>query len=197
MRRMRPRLAFLSLPTYVVQIMLFCLLGALVGVPGLGQTKQPSIKIGSHEITLGMQADKLVASLRPDYTVSPVEETPLRQWFVSMGTEKDALSVGIIYARGNTVVGVKHSLLERDIGSPQDIFDALFDAASRLPDEGRNTCVVTTWTGYLPKAASLSKAAIYLSCGAYRISLLRNEFKSVDGKEVAGYLAWEEIGRTD
>jgi hypothetical protein len=88
-------------------------------------------------------------------------------------------------------------LFEREIDSPQDIFNALFDAWLKLSDEGRNTCVVTTWTGYLPGAASLSKAAVHLSCGAYRISLLRNEFKSIDGEAVAGYSAWEEFGTTD
>ncbi len=192
---MKSRLAFLSLQAYPARIMLFCLVGALVGVPGVGQTKQPSVKIGSHEMTLGMQADKLVALLLKDYNVSPSDEAPLRLWLVSKA--KDTETLGIIYARGNNVVGIKHLLLEREIDSSQDIFDALFDAASRLPDEGRNTCVVTTWTGYLPGAASLSKAAIHLSCGAYGISLLRNEFKGADGKEVAGYLAWEEIGTTD
>jgi len=41
MRCMKPRLAFLSLPAYPARIMLFCLLGTLVSVPALGQTKQP------------------------------------------------------------------------------------------------------------------------------------------------------------
>lgn len=175
---------------------LFCVIGVTVAVSGLGQPKQPFIKIGNYEITLGMSADKLLALLRETYVVTPYhEDTPVREWFVS--TDKNALAVGTIYVKGNTVVGVDHLLLDRDVDSSQDIFDALFAASLKLSNEGRNTCVVTTWTGYLPDPPSLSKASILLNCGVYRISLLRNEFKASDGKALAEYLAREELGTTD
>ena len=175
---------------------LFSLLGILVAVPGLCQTNKPFIKIGNYEITLGMSSDKLLSLLRQDYVVMPYhEDTPVRGWFVS--TEKNALPLGTIYIKDNAVVGVDHLLLDRDLTSSQDIFDALFAAASKLSDEGRNTCVATTWTGYVPAPPSLSKAAVLLNCGAYRMSLLRNEFKTVDGKAAAAYLAREELGTTD
>jgi hypothetical protein len=192
---MKPPIALPSLQTHLARIVLLCTLAVLASVSVLGQTKQPYIKIGSHEVNLGMPTDKLVTLLLRDYKVSPSDEAPVRLWFVS--TAKDTETLGIIYSKGNTVVGIKHLLLERDTDSPQDIFDALFAASSRLSNEGRNTCVVTTGTAYLPGEVGLSKATVQFSCGAYRIILLRNEFKGARGNEVAGYSVWEEIGSTD
>jgi hypothetical protein len=177
---------------------LYCLLGILVAMPGLGQTAQPFIKIGNYEITLGMSADKVLASLRQDYTLMPLhEDTPVREWFVSAGKNAETLTLGSIYVKGNIVVGVDHVLLDREVDTSQDMFDALFAASSKLSDEARNTCVVTRWTAYLPAPTSLSKAVVYLNCGTYRISLLRNEFKTADGKAHDAYLAREELGTTD
>lgn len=183
---------------YPARVVLFCLLGRVVAVPGQNQTKQPFIKIGNYEITLGMSADKLLAMLRQDYTLTPLhEDTPVREWFVSAGKNTETLTLGSIYVKGNIVVGVDHLLLDREVDTSQDMFDALFAASSKLSDEGRNTCVVRRWTDYLPAPTSLSKAVVYLKCGTYRISLLRNEFKTSDGKAHAGYLAREELGTTD
>jgi hypothetical protein len=177
---------------------LFCILGILVAAPGMSQTKQPFIKIGNCEITVGMSADKLLALLRQDYTLTPLhDDTPVREWFVSAGKNTETLTLGSIYVKGNIVVGVDHLLLDREVDTSQDMFDALFAASSKVSDEGRNTCVVTRWASYMPAPTSLSKAVVYLNCGTYRISLLRNEFKTSDGTAHASYLAREELGTTD
>jgi hypothetical protein len=174
---------------------LLCVIGLTVAVPGLGQPKQPFIKIGNSEITLGMPADKILALLRQDFTVICYhEDAPVQEWLVSAG--KNTLPFGTVYVKANKVFGVDHLLLGREVVSSEDIFDALFAASLKLSNEGQNTCVVTTWTGYLPDPR-LSKASILLNCGVYRISLLRNEFKGSDGKDLTGYLAREELGTTD
>jgi hypothetical protein len=98
--------------------------------------------------------------------------------------------------RDQVVVGVEHEILERESESANDIFDALFMVSSKLMNEHKNSCYIETGTGYLPDA-HLSKAYLNLTCSPYRVVLLRNEFKSTDGKLIDGFIAREELGETD
>jgi hypothetical protein len=123
----------------------------------LAKAATPSVKIGRHEITLGLPADKLIAELQQDYAVESENTDQSHKWFVSAG--KNTIPIGVVYARGNAVTGVEYMLRGRETNSPQDLFDALFEAAAKLSEEGRNTCAITTWSGYVADA-SLTKAGI-------------------------------------
>jgi len=161
----------------------FILIGSLLAMDCrlvLGQTKVASVKIGTHEISVGMPADRTIAALREDFKVEPLPDTPPlsfadRHWMVL--NKKDLAFLAFIYTNGNTVVAFEHQLFERDLKSGQDIFNALFETSSKLSREARNTCVVTTWTDYKTTLGlGLSKAEIIFNCGAYRIRLQRTEF---------------------
>ena len=188
LRRMNP-----DVHDWSVRLMLACLIWALTCVPGMSQTRQATLEIGSHVISLGAPVDTVISKLQKDYTVTVGANSSLRSWSVSTGN-KDRLPFGTIYAKGSTVVGISKVVLGREIHSSGDIFEALFEAASELDAKKRNDCVVTTITAYV---AGISKASIHLSCGEYRIYLLRNEFETSKGDVLVSYLIMEELGTTD
>ena len=165
--------------------------------PGFGQIRERNaLEIGNHVISLGAPVDGVISDLQRDYTVTVGAKSPLRSWLVSTG-DKFTMPFGAVYAKGDRVVGIDHLVLGREINSSQDIFDALFDASSKLAAREHTACVVTTSTAYEAAAAGLSKAAIHLSCGAYRVRLQRNEFKSLKGEALTSYMVWEELGAND
>lgn len=172
-----------------VRFILIGLLLALDGASALSQTKQASVEIGGHEIALGMPADQVVGALRENWRVEAGGKPPIHEWLVSDGNEHK-LPFGLVYAKGNVVVGVEYLLFTRELISAQDVFDALFEASLKISQERRNNCVVTTWTGYT--SPGLDKSAINFTCGAYRIRLQRNQFQGA-----ASYMVWEELGTTD
>jgi hypothetical protein len=161
---------------------------------GFAQAVTPSIKIGDHEITVGLPADRVIASLQNDYAVQPDRSTPPRKWVVSAG--KDTIPIGVVYARGNTVTGIQYMLKGRETDSAQDVFDVLFEAVSKLSAEGRNTCALTTWSGYVAEA-SLNKAGISFNCGVYQLDLRRIQITGADTKTATGCMLWESLGATD
>jgi hypothetical protein len=158
-----------------------------------GQTVVPSVEFGKLRIALGLPADKTVAALQQDYAIHSDESAPLHKWVVSK--KKDTFPIGVVYANGNSVVGIQYMLQERETNSTQDVFDALFGVASKLSSEGRNTCAVTNWSGYVP-SASLNKAGVSFDCGAYHVELKRIQI-TTDGQTTTGYMVWESLGATD
>ena len=167
---------------------------AVCSSAGFAQAVPPSIKIGDHEITVGSPADKVIASLQKDYALEPDGSTPPRKWVVSAG--KYTIPIGVVYARGNTVIGIEYMLNERELDSAQEVFDALYGAASKLSAESKNSCALTTWSGYVP-SPSLNKAGISFNCGVYQLELKRIQVSGTDGKTATGYMVWESLGTTD
>jgi hypothetical protein len=166
--------------------------------PIQGQTRPPSVELGGVNITIGMPADKLLATLRGKYTVLVFDDKPpLHHWLVSNGPVKDNEPFGLVNARGNTVVGISKLLLEHVTDSTQDIFDALFDASSKFEEEGRNRCTATTSTGYVPGPATLNNAAVSFTCEPYRLIIIRNALTTTDDKPLVGYRIYEKLGATD
>jgi hypothetical protein len=163
-----------------------------------GQTRPPSVELGGVNITIGMPADKLLATLRGKYTVLVSEDKPpLHRWLVSNGSVKDNEPFGVVNVRANTVIGISKLLLEHATDSAQGIFDALFDASSKLEVEGRNRCTATTSTGYVPGPATLNNAAVSFACEPYRLIIIRNALTTTDDKPLVGYRIYEKLGATD
>ena len=162
-------------------------------LPGMSQTRPASLAIGHHVVSLGAPVNEVIGDLQKEYTVTAGANSPLRFWVVSKG--KDKLPLGRIYAKGDTVVGIASLTLGRDFNSTRDMFDALFEAYSKLAADERNSCMVnTSKEGYL---SGLGKAGIRLSCGAYRVYLLRHEFQTNDARTLVSYLVMEELGTTE
>jgi hypothetical protein len=156
----------------------------------------PSVSLGPIKITLGAPEDKTLAQLRQLYQNVNLETdpgAPIRQWVVASGKERYSSPKVDVYAKNNRIVGAEYS---QDIVSTDDAFDALFALSSKLSDEGRKTCQISTWTGYMPAqpGLSLNKASVALECGAYQITLLRNQFKDYNGQLVSGYILFESCG---
>lgn len=171
---------------------------AVCVAPGIAQTVKPSIEIGTHKITIGLAADQVIAALQRDYAVQPGQGTGegvvVHKWLVSAG--KNTVPIGVVYARGNSISGVEYMLKGRESDSAQDIFDDLYQAASKLSAEGQARCAIETWSGYVAEA-SLNKAGITFSCGAYQVDFRRIEITEGSGKSITGYMVWESLGITD
>lgn len=161
---------------------------------GSAQSASPEIRIGSHTIALGVPVDGVIASLEKDYSVQPDQQAPTRSWSVSLG--RFFQPIGTIYARGNSVVGVQFMLKGRESNSAQDLFDDLYEAASKLSAEGHSACRLTTWAGYVAESSS-NKVGISFNCGVYQIDLRRIQNTGSDGKVSTGYAIWESLGVTE
>ena len=171
-----------------------CSLSTLRGCPLLAQDAAPNVVIGSTTVRIGMSVDAVTTQLQARFQTSNHPSKPVSQvWVLVSGKE---LPFAVLYVRNQVVVGVEHEILERESESANDIFDALFMVSSKLMNEHKNSCHIETGTGYLPDA-HLSKAYLNLTCGPYRVVLLKNEFKSTDGKLIDGFIAREELGDTD
>jgi hypothetical protein len=177
-----------------VRLMLMCILGMVTAcLPGMSQTRPAALAIGQHVISLGAPVQEVIKDLQKDYTVTPGANSTVRSWVVAKG--KDKLLLGRIYAKDDTVVGIASLVLGRDFNSARDMFDALFDASSKLDANERNSCTVaTSKEGYL---SGLGKAGIRLSCGAHRVYLLRHESQTNDARVLVSYLVMEELGTTE
>jgi hypothetical protein len=162
--------------------------------PLVAQDRGASITIGTTVVRIGMPVDTVIAQLQGQFKVSYHGKPPVTQiWISSNGRE---YPFATLYIRDRAVIGIDHDLLERDIETSDDMFDALFKVSSKVQDEHRADCRVESGTSYLPDAG-LSKAFVNLNCGPYRVVLLRNQFKSSEGKLLSGYVAREELGQTD
>ena len=153
----------------------------------------PSVSLGITKVTMGAQEDKTIAQLKQTYQNVNLESepsSPIRQWIIASGKEIYSSPSVNIYARNNRIIGAEFS---QEIVSTDDAFDALFGLASKLSDEGRKTCQISTWTGYFPNFG-LSKASVALECGVYQVTLLRNQFKDTTGQLVSGYVLLESFG---
>jgi hypothetical protein len=153
----------------------------------------PSVSLGSVKVTLGTQEDKTIAQFQQKYqNVNLVTEpsAPIREWMIASGKERYSSPNVDVYAKNNRIIGAQFS---QEIVSTDAAFDSLFTIASKLSDEGRTTCQISTGTGYLPDAG-LSKASVALECGVYQVTLLRNQFKDSTGQLISGYLLLESFG---
>jgi hypothetical protein len=160
------------------------------------QQPMPSVSLGITKVTMGAPEDKTIAQLKRTYQNVNLESepsAPIRQWIIASGKERYSSPSVTIYAKNNRIIGAEFS---QEIVSTDDAFDAIFALASRLSDEGRKACQISTWTGYspIPQGPSLSKATVALECGAYQVTLLRNQFKDSNGQLVSGYTLFESFG---
>jgi hypothetical protein len=178
---------------YTRNATLLILLAVCLGT-GSAQTAPPAIKIGTHDIALGLPADEVIAALAKDYSVQANQDSPTRRWSVSPG--KFFQPIATVYAKGNSIVGVQYMLRGRESNSAQDVFDDLYEAASKLSAEGHSACKLTTWAGYVAESSS-AKVGISFNCGVYQIDLRRVQITSLDGKVTTGYAIWESLGLTE
>jgi hypothetical protein len=162
--------------------------------PILAQDRAASVTIGTTAVRIGMSVDDAIAKLQVTFNVSYHGTPPVTQIWIS--TNASHLPFATLYVRDRAVVGIEHDLLERETETTDDIFDALFKVASKLQDEHKGDCRIETGTSYLPDAG-LAKAFVNMSCGPYRVVLLRNQFKSADGQFLSGYIVREELGQTE
>ncbi len=154
----------------------------------------PAVVIGQTTIRLGMAADAAAAQLQTQYRVSVHGAAPTSQlWMTTAG---NSFPLAVLFVHDRVVVGIEHNLLDREIESSDDLFNALFTVSAKLADEHRATCQLDTGSAYLADAR-LSKAFVTMNCGPYRVVVLRNEFKDADGKSIAGYIVREDLGQTD
>jgi len=170
------------------------LLLALNGVPALSQTKPLSIQVGGHEVYLGMPVAQVVSDLSAENFRVQAEaadaKLPLRAWWIWGPPAGDwAYTFAVIYARSNTVVGVDHRTSE--VETTHDVFNALFGAASKLSQQGRNPCNIGPRSNYLSNG---NVAGVQLDCGGFHIELTRTEFTDDKGKLITTYEVWESIG---
>ena len=157
------------------------------------QQPMPSVSLGNIKVTLGALEDKTIAQFQQKYQNVNLESepsAPIRKWMVASGKERNSSPSVSIFAKNNRIIGAEFL---QEIVSTDDAFDALFALASKLSDEGRKACQISTWTGYFPDVG-LSKASVALECGAYQVTLLRNQFKNTTGQLVSGYLLLESFG---
>jgi len=175
--------------------LIVCLFVVVWSAQSQGQSAEPSVLLGSHKIRLGVAADKLFATLEPDFMVQTVKTADGSHTLLWVGHDKMDLPVGEIYAKGNVVVGVDYLLSGREIHTAQEVFSSMYAAASKLSDEGRNTCTVTNNTTTVPP--DLSKSAVFFSCGVYEVRLQRNDFQAKDGNTLTSFMVWVTLGNTD
>ena len=160
----------------------------------LTASNAPGVVIGKTTIRLGMAGDTVAAQLQTQYQVSMHGTAPGNQlWLTTTGSR---FPFAVLYLHDHVVVGVEHEILEREIETEDDLFNALFTVSARLADEHSATCQLDTGSGYVPDAG-LTKAFVTMNCGPYRVVVLRNGFKGTDGKSEVGYIIREELGQTD
>lgn len=157
------------------------------------------MKLGSHVIALGMPAREALADVKEDFNVStcsppsPIDPLSFCTWV--LWKRDPAECVGTIVVRNNRVIQVSRLLFERELKSTQDVFDALFEAASSFPKMTRSSCTVSTQSAY---AASDDKngpgatVVIRLWCGQSGVALERNTFG--EGTAYTRYEAWWILG---
>ena len=167
----------------------------LIAVSALfGETQPGELAIGETKIALGMSADRAVAALRGHFEVDAASENPIHQWFV-ITQEKPQEMVGVICVKQNAVVGIEHLIFSQSLRSTEDMFGALYDAASRLSENKRNACELSTWTKYDPIGVRI--AGVHIHCGVYGLRLVRDQYKSDnDNLSGTGYSLWEDLGNT-
>lgn len=174
--------------------LLFCSILALTCITGLSQTNRPSLRIGTHEITLGMPADAALAVLRQDFEVYPTsrdsQEPHKRQWTVFI--KKPATRVGEVYADEKSVIGVTHLVFEKELKSAQDVFEALYKLST---EHAQTACRLSEWTAYTP-GVHASSAVVLFACGEFRIRLVRSHFTSDNAGESnePDFEVWEDLG---
>jgi hypothetical protein len=173
---------------------------SLLALPGLIQAQDVlSMKLGSHVIALGMPAREALADVKEDFNVStcsppsPIDPLILCSWVL---WERDTgEAVGTIVVRNNRVIQISRLLFDRELKSTQDVFDALFEAASSFPK--RSSCTVSTDSIYGAsdvngKHSSGAQVVINLWCGQSGVALERNTF----GEGSGHYEAWWILGMT-
>lgn len=161
----------------------------------LGQTTPASVTIGDTEISLGMSAQQALASLRENFKVEDIGENHVHQWFIESKTEANQI-IGHLYANDKAIRGVEHLVFSRNLGSAEDVFNALYEVSSKLSRKTKSQCLISTWTNYDP--VGLSVAGVHFICGPYRYRLLREQFKSNSAALSAGsHELWEDLGVTN
>lgn len=160
------------------------------------QAPTPSVSLGDVRIVMDSPEDKTIAALRQRFQnvdLATEPNAPIRQWMIAFGKERWSSPEVDVYAKDNRVIGAQ---LSQEILSMDEAFDALFREASKLADERRASCRVLTWTSYLPSqpGPGLSKASVSWDCGAYQLTLLRNQFKDSSEKLISGYMLLESFG---
>ena len=177
-----------------VRVWLVATLSVVLCPALLAQNRTASVTIGTTEVRIGMSVDAAIAQLQSQFKVTYQGKPPVTQiWVASNGSD---YPFATLYVRDRVVIGIEHDLLERDVEKTDDMFDALFKVTSKLQDEHKGACQLQAGTSYLPDAG-LSKAFVDMSCGPYRVVLLRNQFKSTEGKLISAYIAREELGQTN
>jgi hypothetical protein len=162
------------------------------------QTKQPSVSIGGHDISLGMPINSALTMLREGGKVEPVAEVPVSRWIVF---NKQNEPIAFVKAEGNTVASVSFLLLGRTLTSAQDMFDAIFTATAKLKSLSKDAlpCEMTTTSEYDADAGSTETVNFYcgrsskVPLGTYRIKLRRSVPKN-DQEGNASFDVWGEIG---
>jgi hypothetical protein len=175
-----------------IPVLSVCLVGCSLVVHA--QQPMPSVTLENIKVTLGAQEDKTIAQFRQKYKNVILATEPsasIRQWLIVSGKEMYSSPSLYVYAKNNRIIGVQ---VLQDIDSKDAAFDAVFALASKLSGEGRETCQISTWTGYLTGKVSLSKASVALECGVYQVILLKNQFKGSTGQLVSGYVLSESFG---
>lgn len=94
-----------------------------------------------------------------------------------MNTQGNSFPFAVLYVHDRVIVGVEHEILDREVESTDDLFDALFKASAKLADEHRATCRVDTGSAYLPGAGGLSKAFLTMNCGPYKGVVLKKRIQ--------------------
>ena len=108
----------------------------------LTASNAPGVVIGKTTIRLGMASDTVAAQLQTQYQVSLHGTAPASQLWVT--TTGNRFPFAVLYLHDLVVVGVDHDLLDREIETSDDLFNALFTASAKLADEHRATCQLDT-----------------------------------------------------
>ncbi len=153
-------------------------------VPTWGQTKPASLSIGGYEVSIGMPADRTIATLRASFRVEPAGELPFHKgsgsWAVLPKEENSPVFAYINVVR-NVVVGAQYLVFARELTTAQDAVEALAEVSSKLEKEHRDSCRIQTTFRATP--VGMAKSGLNLFCGDYQIWLYRVRSKSGTGPD--------------
>lgn len=154
-------------------VVLLLLLFSFFPISGYAQAHTPSIRIGTHALTLGMPESEVLAELRPGFHLQP---SGTASWMISEKAGDLYELVGRVAFDRRRLTSVFRYL---NIGEPagKSLFYAIVEATQGLERDGLTSCQVSTTSksslDNVPSGApgNVTFRDVLMNCGAKQVDI--------------------------
>lgn len=152
---------------------------AVCCVPGHAQTAPPSITIGTHVLTLGMQESSVLVRLGSDLELKPIGESSSgSSWAISKKVGSTYQLMGSVYFDTSHHLTSAIRNWEVEDTSSKSLFYAISEATKSVESDGPAACNISTVNAnqmiQSPSGGgtgSLDTKGVLIDCGSKQISI--------------------------